>query len=333
VRRHLLLATATVAFCLFMADRVNAADVPTRGVLLEPARLLDDLDGRPVGAVLPAHSIITVLARSETLYRSTRLDWLGAPRVLVRTADGRRGWLRGEDVAVSVTSPHTRNTLGFRHEPSSHPDEAGPKLWFAVSERQEWNEKEEWFDFAAVKGVLVTESPKSVHTLPIGRLSGWGSATELLRSTWRDMTGDGEPELLLSVDEYMTEVGYGGRMLQVVTWTDGVARLLHSEYAHNPNGNGLSQSIFGSLHVDGASIRIEGVTQIPGHCGEDTHGRRAACVDRWTKVVTWSKEQKAFVSHTETRPLQSTMGLDLDWYPSKALGEEPDRDRYGWVTW
>lgn len=313
MRHHLLLTALCVAACLGMAATVEAAP---RGVVLADT----ELDGE---TPLAAGTLVEVLARSETLHRSSRLDWLGARRILVRSGDV-EGWIPGEDLAVDVRSPSTTHDLGWRY--AALP--AG--VWFAVSERQEWNDKLEEFDRALVHGYLVTSSPAGNHRLELGHLSGWGSETQLLRSTSRDLTGDGVPELLLSVDENVTEVGYGGRRLQVIRWVGPKAAIVLDLRVYNPTGNGLKQTTFGSVHVDGASIRHDLVELGSGHCGEDRRGRRMACVSHIQRTITWSPKTQDFVTLQSLRLMQNANTLGLDWFP---LGAEPDRNHWKWVTW
>jgi len=320
-----LLAAGLLVGCAAVQGAPAPPIEDTSAIVVEPTALRRSLgtEARPV-RTLRLHEVVRVVARGEEYVRSPRLDWLGAQPLLVRTADGAEGWVAGEDVAVHVASAGVDVDLGWRGEPGrSVPlrvDGAEPRLWYAVSHRREWSEKLEEFGRLAVAGFLATTTGRASSALALGSRSGWGSATLLRRTAWRDLTGDGAPELLAEVEQYVTEVGYGGRALQVVRWSGGRAEVALEVQVHDPTRNGLRQDRFGRVAVTDAGVSVAGVRHTWERCGTDPKGRAFACVEGWERTFTWSAEQAKFGAGEET-----TSPVRAAWVAATGMdGEAPD---------
>lgn len=174
--------------------------------------------------------------------------------------DGR--WASGGGLAVRHDAPTVADDLGgswFSGAPEPTDRSQVPShVFFGVETRYELDEDRQPGRISAT-GWLAVEQGAGAQAVSLGFRSGWGSSTRISGLRWLDLDADGRAELVVSVDESVTEVGSVGTAVLVLG--PDLKELLRIDVG-DPRLNGLEQPAWGVARLVGATLVHESVTRV-----------------------------------------------------------------------
>lgn len=221
---------------LAVATQPAPAAQGTRAILLSGAPIFEDLTyaSARVGRV-EAGDVVRVLAQT-TYVQGTKDAWeVGYPLSLVEH-QGVVGWVDGEHIALEQTWGASE---GWQGELISARTVGDSAWWPAAQVGLAWSDSFEGWDRPDSTGWWVRQGPDGTERIPMVRSNGWGSEVRVEQVIWRDLTGDGVDEALITTLETVMEAGSAGSTLTIHDLTRRPMEPLLSIPLHDPLWSGL----------------------------------------------------------------------------------------------